>query len=370
VKLGAGPLRVAEPEPVFEAQAETRRAAIAKIIGAKSERIVAPNLPECGGLIKIFSMINAILPGQLNVHRETRKTPTPALPRRTRGGGKLGNATILMILLVAVRLSSAVTTAPSDTSDIPPSGTTAGDALKASPRHGEWVDVSLPGSHTKLHTWVVYPERGDKAPVVLVIHEIFGMSDWVRGVADQVAAEGYIAVAPDMLSGMGPNGGGTESLGDQVGRTIGKFTADEEFKRLDAALDYGLSLPAASDKCACVGFCWGGGVSFNYATHQSKLGAAIVFYGSPPKKDAMANIPCPVLGLYGGDDGRISLTVPDTIKAMGALNKSYSPHIYDGAGHGFLRQQQGRNGANLKAAEQGWGEVRAFLKRNLATTQP
>ena len=266
------------------------------------------------------------------------------------------------ILLFAAFLA-AVTTQPSVT--IPPSAVTAADAIKNSPRHGEWDDIELPGSDVKLHTWVVYPERSDKAPVVIVIHEIFGMSDWVRAVADQLAAEGFIAVAPDMLSGMGPHGGGTESLGDQVGQTIRKLTPDEENKRLDAARDYALALPAAANKSACIGFCWGGGVSFAYATHQPNLNAAIVFYGTPPKKDAMANIACPVLGLYGKDDARISLTVPDTIKAMADLNKNYSPHIYDGAGHGFLRQQDGRNGANLKASQQAWAEVLTFLKTNL-----
>jgi carboxymethylenebutenolidase len=271
-----------------------------------------------------------------------------------------------LLFIVAV-FSIAATTGPSDSPKIPASGTTAAAALEASPRHGEWMDIALPNSDVKLHTWVVYPERSDKAPVVLVIHEIFGMSDWVRALADQLAAEGYIAVAPDMVSGMGPNGGGSESLGNQVGKTIGKLTADEENKRLDAALDYAQALPAASNKAACVGFCWGGGVSFEYATHQPKLNGAIVFYGSPPKKDAMASIGCPVLGLYGKDDGRISLTVPDTVKAMDELKKSYSPHIYDGAGHGFMRQQDARNGANLKAAQQGWSEVLNFLKTNLAS---
>jgi carboxymethylenebutenolidase len=271
-----------------------------------------------------------------------------------------------LLLLVAL-ISIAATTNPSDSVKIPASGTTAAAALEASTRHGEWVDVAIPGSDVKLHTWVVYPERSDKAPVVLVIHEIFGMSDWVRAVADQLAAEGYIAVAPDMISGMGPNGGGTESLGKQVGQTIQKLTADEENKRLDAALDYALALPAASNKAACVGFCWGGGVSFEYATHQPKLSGAIVFYGTPPKKGAMASIGCPVLGLYGKDDGRISLTVADTVKEMSDLKKSYSPHIYDGAGHGFMRQQDARDGANLKAAQQGWGEVVGFLKLNLAS---
>lgn len=223
----------------------------------------------------------------------------------------------------------------------------------------------MPLGDLKIHTWVVYPERKDKAPVVLVIHEIFGMSDWVRAVSDQLAAEGYIAVAPDMLSGMGPDGGGTESLGDHVGETIRKLSLDDEVKRLDAVREYAIALPAATDKTASIGFCWGGGVSFGYATRQPKLNAAVVFYGTPPKSDAIANITCPVLGLYGGDDARVTATVADTVKAMADLNKQYDPHIYDGAGHGFLRQQEGRNGANLKASQQAWGETIAFLKKNL-----
>jgi carboxymethylenebutenolidase len=142
---------------------------------------------------------------------------------------------------------------------LPASDKTTPDALKASPRHGEWVDIDLPGSKTKLHSWVVYPERKGKAPVVLVIHEIFGLTDWARAVTDQLAAEGYIAVAPDMISGMAPNGGGSEETGTNAGRVISKLNLDEDTIRLNAARDYALALPGASDKSATIGFCWGGG---------------------------------------------------------------------------------------------------------------
>jgi carboxymethylenebutenolidase len=276
-----------------------------------------------------------------------------------------------MLLAIALLLSGfavAATTAPSTQPvALPASGDDglAAKALAASPRHGEWADVPVPGSDVKLHTWVVYPERADKAPIVIVIHEIFGMTDWVRSATDQLAAEGYIAIAPDLLSGYGPNGGGTESLGDNVGTMFRKLTPDEQARRLDAVRDYALALPAANNKVACIGFCWGGGASFAYATHQPTLKAAIVFYGTPPAKDAIAKIGCPVLGLYGGDDGRITLTVDATSKSMAELNKVYQPHVYAGAGHGFMRQQTARNGANLKAAQQGWSEAIAFLKTNL-----
>ncbi len=176
--------------------------------------------------------------------------------------------------------------------------------MAASPRHGEWADIAIPGSDVKLHTWVVYPERADKAPVVIIIHEIFGMTDWVRGVTDQLAAEGYIAVAPDLLSGFGPNGGGTESLGKNVSAAFKNLTIDEQAKRLDAVRDYALAFPSANDKVACIGFCWGGGASFAYATHQPTLKAAVVFYCTPPSKDAMAKNCLSRPGNYGGDDAR------------------------------------------------------------------
>src|SRR4051812_8130063 len=158
----------------------------------------------------------------------------------------------LTMLLAAV----GATAVAADEAKIPPAADAVAKALASSPRHGEWVDVAMPGGDVKLHTWVVYPERKDKAPVVIVIHEIFGMTDWVRGVADQLAADGFIAVAPDLLSGMGPNGGGTESLGDKVRETIGKVDAAEQAKRLDAVREYAVALPASNGKAATIGFCW------------------------------------------------------------------------------------------------------------------
>jgi carboxymethylenebutenolidase len=250
---------------------------------------------------------------------------------------------------------------------LPPSGDddNAAKALNASPRHGEWVDIDLPNSDVKIKTWVVYPERKDKAPVVIVIHEIYGMTDWVRSVTDQLAAEGFIAIAPDLLSGRGPKGGATDSFDKQaIGPAIKDLTLDDVAARLDAVRAYGLALPSATKKTATIGFCWGGGQSFAYAVHQSSLNAAVIYYGQPPKKD-MDKIPCPVIGFYGGDDNRITSTVDDTVKQMKDLKKTYTPNIFDGAGHGFLRQQSGRDGANLKAAQRAWPMTIQFLKSNL-----
>jgi carboxymethylenebutenolidase len=249
---------------------------------------------------------------------------------------------------------------------IPASATSAAETVKNSPRHGEWADIALPDGKTKIKTWVVYPERSDKAPVVIVIHEIFGLTDWVRAVADQLAADGFIAVAPDLLSGKGPGGGGTESFeGDKVREAIRSLPPAEVTERLNATRDHALKFPAANGKSATIGFCWGGSQSFMYATAQPDLSAAVVFYGTGPKDDAaIGKIKAPVLGLYGSDDARVNSTIPDTEATMKKHDKAFTHHMYDGAGHGFLRQQDGRDGANLKASEAAWKETIEFLRAN------
>jgi carboxymethylenebutenolidase len=276
----------------------------------------------------------------------------------------MAKSLILFVGLLYFVSRACAVDAPS--AKIPPDSDAAKKALADSPRHGEWVDVPLPQSEVKIHCWVVYPERADKAPVVIVIHEIFGMSDWVRGVADQLAGEGFIAIAPDLLSGLGPNGGGTETLDGKVGEAIRKITTTDQAKRLDAVRDFALAFPSAAAKNACIGFCWGGTASFAYAAHQPKLNAAVVYYGTAPREASdLEKIQCPVLGNYGKDDARVTSTVEPTVKAMGDMKKSYEPHVYEGAGHGFLRQQSGRNGANLKASQEAWTTTIAFLKKNL-----
>jgi carboxymethylenebutenolidase len=249
--------------------------------------------------------------------------------------------------------------------DLPPDAEHAKAALAASPRHGEWVDLKLPDGG-KLVTWVVYPETKARAGAVIVIHEIFGLTDWARGVADQLAKEGFIALAPDLLSGKGPNGGGTESLGDDVTKVIRTLTPETVSARLDAVRDYALKIPAANGKVGAIGFCWGGTTSFEYAVHQPKLDAAVVYYGTSPESAAdYAKIGAPVLGLYGGDDARVGATIPRAEAEMKKLGKRYTVRVYDGAGHGFLRQQTGRDGANLRASEKAWPETIAFFRERL-----
>ena len=267
------------------------------------------------------------------------------------------------VSLLIAGMTDAVSAPPGDT--LPPDADQAKAALAKSPRHGEWVDLKLPDGG-KLVTWVVYPEKKEKAGTVIVIHEIFGLTDWVRGVADQLAKEGFIALAPDLLSGKGPDGGGTASLGDDVTKVIRTLTPETVSARLDAVRDYALKIPAANGRVGTVGFCWGGSTSFAYAVAQPKLDAAIVYYGSSPSDPASyAKISAPVLGLYGGDDARVNSTIPAAEAEMKKLGKKYTVRLFDGAGHGFLRQQTGRDGANMKASEQAWAATLAFFRENL-----
>lgn len=258
---------------------------------------------------------------------------------------------------------AALAANPGTPGGLPPDANAAKAVLDKSPRHGEWIDITVPDRKVPLKSYIVYPESKDKAPVVMVIHEIFGETDWVRGVADQLAADGFIAIAPDMLSGHGPNGGGTDSLGGQqaVTQKIREVQAAEVMADLNATRAYAMKLPSANGKIATIGFCWGGGQSFAYAAAQPELSAAVVYYGTPPKE--LTSVKAPVAGFYGGNDNRVTSTVKPTEEAMKKLGKTYQAHVYDGAGHGFLRQQDGQGGANMNAAEQAWPATIAFLKQ-------
>jgi len=236
--------------------------------------------------------------------------------------------------------------------------------LEKSPRHREWVTVKH--DNRSVETFVVYPEAKGKTPVVLIIHEIFGMTDWVQDLADQVAAAGYIAVAPDLLSGMGPNGGrSSDFAGDKTMEAVSHLNPDQVTADLNAAADYALKLPASNGKLFVGGFCWGGSQTFRFATNRPDLAAAFVFYGGPPEKDAMARIKAPVYGFYAGNDARINATLPDAIAQMKAAGKSYDPVTYDGAGHGFMRAGEApdANDANKKARADAWVRWKNLLSR-------
>lgn len=241
----------------------------------------------------------------------------------------------------------------------------ARERIAKSTRHSEWATIKHDGRNVE--TLIVYPESKEKRPVVLIIHEIFGLSDWAQELADEVAAAGYIAVAPDLLSGMGPHGGRTKDFASGgVTEAIGKLPPDQITADLNAAADYGKKLPAANGKLFVAGFCWGGGQSFRFATNRGDLSAAFVFYGPPPQKDAMSRIKAPVYGFYAGNDARIGATVPETVANMKAAGKTYEPVTYEGAGHGFMRAGEtpdDPNPANKKARDEAWARWKSLLAK-------
>ena len=235
--------------------------------------------------------------------------------------------------------------------------------LEASPRHREYVPLKH-GDRT-VQAFVVYPEVKTKVPVIILIHEIFGLSDWAKEMADEVAAQGYIVVAPDLLSGFGPNGGGSSEFSgqDAIMKAVSGLNPDVVNADLDAAADYGKHLPAGNGKIASIGFCWGGGKSFAFAAHRKDLSAAFVFYGPGPSD--VTTITAPVFGFYAGNDARIGATVPGTVAAMKAAGKKYEPVTYEGAGHGFMRAGEDPTNtvpANKTAREQAFARLLKLLK--------
>jgi carboxymethylenebutenolidase len=235
--------------------------------------------------------------------------------------------------------------------------------LEASPRHHEYV--TLKHDNRSLQAFVVYPEVKGKAPVVILIHEIFGLSDWAKEMADELAAEGFIVVAPDLLSGYGPSGGGSSEFPSQDAtvKAVSGLDPNGVNADLDAAADYAKRIPAGDGKIATLGFCWGGGKSFAFATHRMDLSAAFVFYGPGPADVTAIN--APVYGFYAGNDARIGATIPATVDAMKAAGKQYEPVTYDGAGHGFMRAGEDPGNTvpgNKTAREQGFARLVSLLK--------
>jgi len=237
--------------------------------------------------------------------------------------------------------------------------------LEKSPRHQEWVGVKH-GDRT-VQAFLVYPQTRAKAPAVVVIHENRGLTDWVRGVAEQLAEAGVIAIAPDLLSGSAPGGGRTRDFptGDAAREALSKLPPDQVTADLNAVADHLAGLPAATGKVAVAGFCWGGTQSFRFATNRPSLTAAFVFYGTAPQDEpALGRIACPVYGFYGGNDARVNETIPETAAALKRLGKRYEPVTYEGAGHGFMRagEEPGASEADRKAREEGWKRWRGLLK--------
>lgn len=247
---------------------------------------------------------------------------------------------------------------------IPASAATAQDRLAASPRHGEWVMVRT-GPSDSVRAWIVYPERSTPAPVVVVIHEIFGVSNWMRAVTDQLAADGFIAIAPDLLTRFNiPNTAAGEPNGDSVRARIREIQPAEYQPQIRAVAEYAMNLPAATKKYGVVGFCWGGAAVFAHAVFYPDVNAVASYYGTTPAADDYAQIKAPVLGLYGENDERVNATIARAESGAQANGFIYEPHKFAGAGHGFLRAQ---NEANLDATREAWPLTVGWFRKHLGS---
>jgi carboxymethylenebutenolidase len=258
---------------------------------------------------------------------------------------------------VATPLTQPSTALPAGANDV-------AARLAASTRHAEWAMVRV-GEGDSVRAWVVYPERSTKAPVVIVIHEIFGLSTWIRGVADQLAADGFIAVAPDFLTGHTGALHPDSVPADSARVLIRGLDSAQIQSRIEATARWAMALPAALPRYGVVGFCWGGSVVFNHAVRAPMLGAAVVYYGAAPPAERLTSVRAPVLGLYGENDARVNATIAPTDSTMRATGKTYEAQIFTGAGHGFLRAQDAHAGANLEATRRAWPLTLTWFRRYL-----
>jgi carboxymethylenebutenolidase len=239
-----------------------------------------------------------------------------------------------------------------------------------SPRRREWVSIKQGGR--SVESMVAHPQTRDKAPAMVVIHEIFGLTDWVENVTDEFAGAGYIAVAPDLLSGMAPNGGRTKDFPPAEGAGFGaageaimKLPPDQVTADLKAVVDYCKGLSTCNGKVCVVGFSWGGSQSFRLATNCKDLSAAFVFYGGGPAAEAIPSVQAPVYGFYGGTDARVNASIPQTQEQMKAAGKFFDPVTYEGAAHGFMRSgaQPNATEADKKARDAAWAKIKGLTPK-------
>jgi carboxymethylenebutenolidase len=254
--------------------------------------------------------------------------------------------------------------------DLPANWVMAEKVVATTPRKNEWIDVPVPGTNVKVHTWVVYPAGDQKAGAVLVLAGASGTSDWVRGVADQLAKEGFIALAVDLSSGLGPNGGNYDSFRfvDDSMRATQTLGRDAVMARIKAVRDHAAKMPRSNGRTGSIGFCGGGTNSFTLATDVPEHNASVTYYGAAPPAASLAKANAPVLGFYGEDDARIFTTVEPTRAEMKRLGKSYEAHTYPHATHSFLWMQD--LGNNFQATADSWPRTIAFYRLHLNTPAP
>jgi carboxymethylenebutenolidase len=271
-----------------------------------------------------------------------------------------------MITTLVILSLTACATAPNIENNNATNKKTESSRLVTSPRHHEWVNVQ--SGERVVHTWVVYPERSDTAPAVLVIHENRGLNDWARSLADQIAEAGYIALAPDLLSGFSEVYDRTSDFSDEDAARDALYQLDPEQVQSDlqAVASYAKSIEANNGRLATAGFCWGGAQSFQFATNSDAADAVMVFYGTSPEDiDSYTNISTPVFGFYGGNDERVNATIDRAETAMSSTGQTYEIEIYNGAGHAFMRSGEDPQGdpANIAARNAAWERMQSILRK-------
>src|SRR5881409_2067418 len=230
-----------------------------------------------------------------------------------------------------------------------------GPSGRAADIHAEYVKL-LSGKDT-ITAYIAYPERPQPAPAVIVIHEIFGLSDFIRQTTEQLAKDGFVAIAPDLLSRQG----GTPPSNDDARKLIAGLNPDTVTKDLDATVAYVKKLKAVHpDRVGVIGFCWGGSQSFRYATNNPSLAAFVVCYGAGPEATAIARIRAKGLGVYAENDARIDAGLAEVDAAVRTYHKDYRYSIYPGVGHGFLRTRE-----KPEVADSAWGHVIRFFRETL-----
>ena len=272
-----------------------------------------------------------------------------------------------ILLLTSAVVATGATRIKGDAQQqsLPASGAQANERLAASPRKGEWVVIKAGADSVR--AWVVYPTRRQNAPVVVAVHDNQGMSNWIRGIADQLAADGFIGIAPDLLTMQPverkPDG---ESVLEGVRANLGKIDQATRDRFIQAVGEWGTKQQGASSKYGVVGFCWGGGTVFNHAVAAPPtLGAVVVYYGPSPAPDRLSTVRAPILGLYGEDDARVNTTVPPAQEALKAAGRTFEAHYFPGAGHGFTRSQEAREGANAEAVKKAWPLTVGWFRKHL-----
>lgn len=243
---------------------------------------------------------------------------------------------------------------------------TEAEKLSESPRHQEWV--TLKHGNREFQAFVVYPETDVKTKSIILIHENRGLNDWARLFSDKLAAEGYLVIAPDLISNTREGKKRTTDFEnpDAAREAIYGLNREQVTADLDAAFEYIKNDASSTGELAVVGFCWGGSQSFEYATHNKNISSAHVFYGTAPENaEAFSEISAPVYGYYGGADNRVNATIEQTEKFMKAAGKTYEYEIYEGAGHAFMRagMQPDASAANKKAHDAAWKRLLDLLKK-------